>query len=81
MFGGCYMFANILCSLYTEMGKPTLKYLGRYTGLNSIFDWIKQPQFIYCLIGLALVGTCRPSCSSSLLAAYKLNETGKLLIF
>ena len=52
-----------------------------YTGLNGIFDWIRQPQFSYRLIGLALAGTCRPSCSSSLLDAYKLNETWKLLTF
>ena len=44
-----------------------------------------QPQFsviYYCLIGLALFGDLQTLiCSSSLLAAYKQNETGKLLTF
>ena len=36
----------------------------------------------YCLTGLALVGTCRTlTLIYTLLAAYKLNETGKLLTF
>ena len=73
------MLTKMLCSLCTEIDIPTLKYLARCTGLSSIFE-IMQPQFSYCLIALlALVGTCRPSCLSSLLASYKLNQTGKLL--
>ena len=52
MFGDCYMFMKILCSLCTEIDKSALKYLARYTGLNSIFDWTAQPQFSYCLSGL-----------------------------
>ena len=48
---------------------------------NSVFDWIAQLKFSYCFIGLALVGTSRPTCLYTFLAAYKLNETGKLLTF
>ena len=50
---------------------------------NIIFDWITQIQLSYCFTGLALVGTCWPkySSSSSLLAAYKLNEIRRLLLF
>ena len=39
-----------------------------------------QPQFSYLMIGLALVMNCRPSCLYSLLAAYKLNKSGTLLL-
>ena len=40
MFRDCllnYMFAKFLCSFCTEIDIPTLKYLARYTDLNSIF--------------------------------------------
>ena len=40
MFGDCllnYMFTKFLCSFCTEIDIPTLKYLARYTDLNSIF--------------------------------------------
>ena len=62
------------------------KFLARYTGLNNIFDGIMQPHCSYCLIcwfGF-LAATCRPThclCSSNLLAAFKLNEIGKILTF
>ena len=76
------MYRKILCLLCTEIDKPALKYPARYTGLNIIFEWtVQNISVTYCLNGLALVGTCRPSCSFSLLAAYKLNETGKLMTF
>ena len=81
MFGDCYMFTKIICSLCTEIDKPALKYLARYTGLKSIFDWI-TPQFSYFLTGLALAGTCRlanPHAYAYKPHAYKLNETGKWL--
>ena len=48
---------------------------------NSIFDCITQPQFNYCFTDLTLTGTSRFTCSSSLLAAYKLTGTEKLLTF
>ena len=54
---------KILCSFYTEIDIPTLKYLVRYTGLNSIFDCIKQLHFSSrCLICwfTFLAGSCRP---------------------
>ena len=71
------------------MDIPTLKYLTRYTGLNSIFDSIMQPQFSYycliCWLALAFwLGPAYPthcSCSSSLPAAYKVHENGKLVTF
>ena len=40
MFGDCLLsslLAKFLCSFGTEIDIPTLKYLERYTGLNSIF--------------------------------------------
>ena len=40
VFGDCllgYMFTKFLCSFCTEINIPTLKYLARYTALNSIF--------------------------------------------
>ena len=43
------VFTKMLCSLCTEIYKPALKYLARYTGLNNTFEWITQPQFSYML--------------------------------
>ena len=74
-----------VCSLCTGIDIATLKYLARCSVLNSIFDWVVQPQFSYLLLldwfSFVRLGTCRPSCSSSLLAAYKRNEIGKLMTF
>ena len=39
------MFTKILCSLPTETDKRALKYLPKYTDLNSFFDRITKPQF------------------------------------
>ena len=83
-FAICSVFTKILCSLCTERYKPTLKYLARYTGLNSILtEWHNHSSVIDWLawFGFFIVETCRPSCSYSLLAVYKLKEAGKLLIF
>ena len=62
MFENGHILTKILCSLCIKIDMSTLKYLTRYTGLNSIFDWIRQPHFRYRLISLGLIGTCRPSC-------------------
>ena len=35
-----YVSKVTICSLCIDIDIPTLKYLSRYTGLNSIFDWI-----------------------------------------
>ena len=35
-----YVSKVAICSLCINIDIPTLKYLARYTGLNSIFDWI-----------------------------------------
>ena len=58
------MFTKILYSLCTEIDKPALKYLARYTG------WFGSGWDLQTLMLI-----------SSLLAAYKLNETGKLVTF
>ena len=57
MFGDCLISYKMLTKFYADnvhftqkIVIPTLKYLARYTGLNSIFDCIMQPQFSYCLI-------------------------------
>ena len=78
------MFTKFLSSFCTAMIIPTLKYLAKCIGLKSIFACIMQPQSVLnWFVGLAFwlrpADAIHCSCSSSLLAAYKLNETGKLL--
>ena len=43
---------------------------------NSIFAWITHPRFSYCFVGLTVVGTSWPTCSSiaSFLVVYKLSK-------
>ena len=57
-----------------------------YTGLDSIFDYVLQPQldtacFVDPTFWMSPADPTYCSCSSSLLAAYKLNGTGNLLTF
>ena len=64
----------------------TLKYAARrLTSFNIIFDWVTTNQFLLDWLGFGSDGplllTCRSSYSSSLLGAYKPNETRKLLSF
>ena len=76
------MFMKIQCSLCTEIDKPFLNYpAGIQASILYLNEKHNHSSVIYCLTGLVLGWTWRPSCSSSLLAAYKLNETGKLLTF
>ena len=68
------VFYRVTCSVFTEIDTSALKYLARYSSINSIFDWIIQPQFSYLLLlhWFSFVWDLKtPSCSSSLLAAYK----------
>ena len=88
---GClksYTLTKFLCSFCTEVDILNLKYLARYMASISIFDCIIMPTTfrLGLLLDLLefLAGVCRSShwsCSSNLLAAYKPNETGKLLTF
>ena len=47
------MLTKILGSLCTEIDEPALKYPTMYRGLNSIFEWITQPQFNLLYICIA----------------------------
>ena len=64
------------CSFCTEIDIPTLKNQARYPSLNSVFD-----SFIGSAFWLEPADPTHCSCSCSLIAAYKINETRKLLTF
>ena len=54
---------HYVCSLCTGIDTAALKYLARYSVLNSIFDLIIQPQFSYLLLldwfsFVCFFGTC-----------------------
>ena len=81
-----YTLTKFLCSFCTEVDVPNL--IASYMASISIFDCIIMPTTfrLGLLLDLLefLAGVCRSShwsCSSNLLAAYKPNETGKLLTF
>ena len=74
-----YFLSSQCVSNSHQLIQITCAMSGDYHIFNSIFDWITQWKFSYCFIGLAFVGICRPTCLSSLLAAFRLNDTGTLL--
>ena len=84
MFADCYMFTKILCSLCIEIHKPALSSLVHW--LQTIVFLTEQhnhsPVIAWLTAGLGFLGPADSHAYlASLLAAFKLNETGKLLTF